>query len=141
MNSAKILQDLVNLFEQKSLDCFTGPLTLKGKKGKRERRRLIKESEVWETATREISRALASAESSKRAEPGSVIAKYELDPVTPADSFYMREVSELTGVKESKVRVISLLLSRGETRREISEAVGISMKKLRKVISVFRLDY
>ena len=57
MNSAKILQDLVNLFEQKSLDCFTRPLTLKGKKGKKERRRLIKESEVWETATRDASRA------------------------------------------------------------------------------------
>ena len=141
MNSAKILQDLVNLFEQKSLDCFTRPLTLKGKKGKRERRRLIQESEVWETATRDASRALALAKLGKRAEPGSVIAKHEGDPLTTADKFYMREVSELTGVKGSKVKVISLLLSRGVTRREISEAVGISIKKLRKVMGVFRLDY
>jgi hypothetical protein len=141
MNSAKILQDLVKVFEGKSLDSFTRPLTLKGKKGKKERRRLIKESEVWETATREISRALASAKPSKRAEPGSVIAKYEGDPLTTVDKFYMREVSQLTGVRDSQVKLIILLLSRGETRREISEAVGISMKKLRKVISVFRLDY
>ena len=77
----------------------------------------------------------------KRAEPGSVIAKHEGDPLTTADKFYMREVSELTGVKGSKVKVIRLLLSRGETRREISEAVGISIKKLRKVMGVFRLDY
>ena len=103
--------------------------------------RLIKESEVWETATREISRALASGKPSKRAEPGSVIAKYEGDPLTTVDKFYMREVSQLTGVRDSQVKLIILLLSRGETRREISEAVGISMKKLRKVISVFRLDY
>ena len=70
-----------------------------------------------------------------------MISKHEGDPLTTADKFYMREVSELTGVKGSKVKVISLLLSRGVTRREISEAVGISIKKLRKVIGVFRLDY
>ena len=70
-----------------------------------------------------------------------MIAKHEGDPLTTADKFYMREVSELTGVKGSKVKVISLLLSRGVTRREISEAVGISIKKLRKVMGVFRLDY
>ena len=70
-----------------------------------------------------------------------MISKHEGDPLTTADKFYMREVSELTGVKGSKVKVISLLLSRGVTRREISEAVGSSIKKLRKVMGVFRLDY
>ena len=70
-----------------------------------------------------------------------MISKHEGDPLTTADKFYMREVSQLTGVKGSKVKVISLLLSRGVTRREISEAVGISIKKLRKVMGVFRLDY
>ena len=70
-----------------------------------------------------------------------MISKHEGDPLTTADKFYMREVSELTGVKGSRVKVISLLLSRGVTRREISEAVGISIKKLRKVMGVFRLDY
>jgi hypothetical protein len=64
--------------------------------------RLIKESEVWETATREISRALASGKPSKRAEPGSVIEKYEGDPLITADRFYIKEVSELTNVKNSK---------------------------------------
>jgi hypothetical protein len=70
-----------------------------------------------------------------------LIKESEGEPLTTADKVYMSEVSELTGVKDSTVKVISLLLSRGETRREISEAVGISMKKLRKVISVFRLDW
>jgi hypothetical protein len=74
MNSTKIVLDLVQRFKTKSLDTFTQPLTLKGKKRKRERRRLIRDSEVWgkaaRMATNEISKAtelLEPAEPSKRA--------------------------------------------------------------------------
>ena len=134
METSQSLTDLVKLFKRKSLDAFTSPLALKRRKRKKERRLLIRESEVWEMAaqmaTREIS-LLEPAEPDKRAEPGPVIEGYERLPFTTEE---IKEISEVTGIKESKVKLIGLLLSRGESRREISETVGVSMKKLRKLI-------
>ena len=138
METSQSLTDLVKLFKRKSLDAFTSPLPLKRRKRKKERRLLIRESEVWEMATREIREAaelLEPAEPSKRVEPGS--KKYEGEFLTTAKHSWAREISEFTGIKESKVIVISILLSQGLTRREVSEAVGVSMKKLRKLFSVF----
>ena len=138
MNTSTILIELVEKFKRNSLQAFTAPirLTLKAKKKKRQRALRNREAQVWEIATMEVSWAIErlAVELRKRAEPGSVIEKREEEPLTSGE---LLEISSVTGIKESKVRAVSLMLSRGETLREISQAVGISLKNLRKLLRMF----
>jgi hypothetical protein len=134
MNSSEVVIHLVEMFKRQSLKAFTKPLSPREKERKRVRRLLVRESEVWESAARIAAIYLEPAEPKKRTEPGSSIEKQEGEPLSYCD---LIEISEDTGIKESKVRVINLLLSLGKTRRETSEAAGVSMKKLQKLIRMF----